>query len=296
MTDFEVDAFFAIVQTGSITKAAASLGITQSALSRRLVSLEESLGYPLLVHQKGVRNVQLTELGREFFGIAQKWKLLWKEAQALATTRISETIKAAATDSIHSYIMPLVYRAFMKENPDTNLVGRTYHSRESFSMVEGGLIDIALIASAPRFNALVATEQLYAEPLLCVANKSAGYQDGINPSSLDPAREVRFIKTEDFLTWHSNWFPDERPVRISLDKYIFDSKFPFAEDNWGFVPASIAYHLCQVYDVSVVDIQNGPPNRFIYYITQNRPQPDVVKKFIECLKNQVRNVPGITPL
>ena len=28
MTDFEVDAFFAIVQTGSITKAAASLGIT----------------------------------------------------------------------------------------------------------------------------------------------------------------------------------------------------------------------------------------------------------------------------
>lgn len=71
MTDFEVDAFFAIAEMQSITVAADSLGITQSALSRRILALEESLGYQLIIHQKGVRNIQLTEYGKKFYSIAK---------------------------------------------------------------------------------------------------------------------------------------------------------------------------------------------------------------------------------
>ena len=109
MTDFEVDTFFAIAEMQSITVAADSLGITQSALSRRILALEESLGYQLIIHQKGVRNIQLTEYGKKFYSIAQKWKLLWEETKALPTSKTTKTLRIASPDSINSYIMPVVY-------------------------------------------------------------------------------------------------------------------------------------------------------------------------------------------
>ena len=47
MTNLEIEAFLAVVRLGSITAAAQAIFITQPALSRRLQTLEEELGYPL---------------------------------------------------------------------------------------------------------------------------------------------------------------------------------------------------------------------------------------------------------
>lgn len=66
MTNLEIEAFLAVVRLGSITAAAQAIFITQPALSRRLQTLEEELGYPLFRRGKGQRNIQLTEEGKAF--------------------------------------------------------------------------------------------------------------------------------------------------------------------------------------------------------------------------------------
>ena len=63
MTVSEIDAFLAVVRYGSMAEAARRLYTSQPTLSRRLHSLEEELGYALLLRNKGVRTVELTRQG-----------------------------------------------------------------------------------------------------------------------------------------------------------------------------------------------------------------------------------------
>lgn len=61
--------FSAIVHAGSMTKAAATLGIGKSVLSRQLAKLEDDLGTRLI--QRSTRRLTLTEIGELVFAEAQ---------------------------------------------------------------------------------------------------------------------------------------------------------------------------------------------------------------------------------
>ena len=64
MTKAELEAFLAVLQYGSISAAAERLFITQPAMSRRMKSMEEELGYSLFERGRGQRSVELTENGK----------------------------------------------------------------------------------------------------------------------------------------------------------------------------------------------------------------------------------------
>ena len=81
MTELEIEAFLAIVRTGSISAAAQKLYVTQPALSRRIHALEQELGYSLMVRKKGVRSIELTSQGKAFISLAEKWKTVWNESR-----------------------------------------------------------------------------------------------------------------------------------------------------------------------------------------------------------------------
>jgi len=61
--------FSAIVQAGSISKAAAGLGVGKSVLSRQLARLEDDLGARLI--QRSTRRLTLTEIGEQVFAEAR---------------------------------------------------------------------------------------------------------------------------------------------------------------------------------------------------------------------------------
>lgn len=64
-----IAAFAEVAKYGSFTKAAATMGISPSALSQTLRTLESRLGVRLL--ERSTRKVGLTELGQRFLGYAQ---------------------------------------------------------------------------------------------------------------------------------------------------------------------------------------------------------------------------------
>lgn len=61
----ELSAFVKVVQTGSFTRAADSLGTQKAHLSRVITQLEKKLGVRLL--ERTTRSLSLTEVGREMF-------------------------------------------------------------------------------------------------------------------------------------------------------------------------------------------------------------------------------------
>lgn len=84
MTKTELEAFLAVLQYGSISAAAERLFITQPAMSRRMKSMEEELGYSLFERGRGQRSVELTENGKEFVPVAERLLTLYREAEEIS--------------------------------------------------------------------------------------------------------------------------------------------------------------------------------------------------------------------
>ena len=60
----EIETFLTIVNTKSITKTADLLFLSQPTVSHRLTSLENELGFSLVIRNKGHKQVELTRLQR----------------------------------------------------------------------------------------------------------------------------------------------------------------------------------------------------------------------------------------
>jgi len=56
--------YIAIVETGSLTGAANKMHIAQSALSSMLKNMERSFGTTLIIANRGIRKIELTDAGR----------------------------------------------------------------------------------------------------------------------------------------------------------------------------------------------------------------------------------------
>ncbi|NNT95111.1 LysR family transcriptional regulator [Stutzerimonas nitrititolerans] len=118
----DLQAFVAVAQDRSFTKAAARLGITPSALSHTMRALEERLGVRLLA--RTTRNVSTTEAGERLLrSIAPLFDQLAAEVEALGELRDKPagTIRITCTDdSIEMSVRPML-AGFLREYPDITL-------------------------------------------------------------------------------------------------------------------------------------------------------------------------------
>jgi len=85
--------FSAIVQAGSISKAAQALGCGKSVLSRQLAKLEAELGARLI--QRSTRRLTLTEIGELVFAEAQHIDMAMANIEQLTAGKRSQQQSAA---------------------------------------------------------------------------------------------------------------------------------------------------------------------------------------------------------
>src|SRR5512140_649016 len=117
-----VQAFIAIADHGSFNRAAESLHITQTALSRRVQNLEAFLGVKLV--ERTTRSVALTRLGQDF--LPQARRLLTDLASALLEIRESGkafrgdvTIACVPTVGVH--YLPRIVQQYSAAHPRNRL-------------------------------------------------------------------------------------------------------------------------------------------------------------------------------
>ena len=79
----EILTFLVIQETGSISKAAEKLFVSQAAVSQRLRMLENEVGASLFTRQRGYKNTALTEKGKLFVPIAVRWMNLYQETKMI---------------------------------------------------------------------------------------------------------------------------------------------------------------------------------------------------------------------
>ncbi len=117
-----VQAFIAIHQHGGFSRAAQSLHITQTALSRRLQNLESQLGVRLL--ERTTRSVSLTTIGAHFLPRASR--LLDELAQALLEIRetgksLRGDVTLACVPTVGMRFLPRVVKQYAQRHPDNRI-------------------------------------------------------------------------------------------------------------------------------------------------------------------------------
>ena len=119
LSSSQLDAFIAVAQELSFTKAALKLHVTQSALSQRILNLEDELETTLFIREKSGLN--LTEIGLELLRHCQTRSLL--EDNFLSTIKsktnsLSGTLRIAGFSSVmRSVILPSLGN-ILRENPE----------------------------------------------------------------------------------------------------------------------------------------------------------------------------------
>jgi DNA-binding transcriptional LysR family regulator len=118
----DLRALAALHAHGSFFKAAQSQNITQSAFSRRILRLEDSLGGKLV--ERTTRKVALTALGLELVGklapLLQQLDASMRSAGAQAKGESGHIVVACLTTVAHT-IFPMALRQFRKAHPNVRL-------------------------------------------------------------------------------------------------------------------------------------------------------------------------------
>ncbi len=114
----DIEAFCTVADCGSFKEAANALNITPSALSRRLVKLEDALGARLL--DRTTRRVSVSTVGEEFLPEARRiigaFQKSIEEMRDLISVRAG-AVSIATNMTISDTILPRIVRQFRRQNP-----------------------------------------------------------------------------------------------------------------------------------------------------------------------------------
>lgn len=138
--------FLAVAQYGSVTKAAAALGRTQSAISVQMKRLEALLAVPLLERQ--ARGVRLTDAGQRLLPRARQ---LLEELYALRLSfsdRLTGRLAIGIPDDYGPSVLPQILHRFCQANPGVELDMRCGFSAGYPQAVEEGSLDLAVYSAA----------------------------------------------------------------------------------------------------------------------------------------------------
>ncbi|MFI5745846.1 LysR family transcriptional regulator [Streptomyces sp. NPDC051644] len=150
---FEIDALRLLVtvaETGSFTKAAVQLDYTQSAVSRRIASLEKQAGGPLF--ERLARGVRLNPAGhalhRHAVEVLDRLSRAEHELTAIHAGH-GGTLRVGAFATANISLVPAALRAFLQARPNVEVIAAEGRSSTSIQRLAEGTLDLAVVSDYP---------------------------------------------------------------------------------------------------------------------------------------------------
>lgn len=163
----------------SITQAASDLCLTQSAVSRQILTLEESLGVQVFVRKH--RALALTEAGERLLLLASPWMdQLAKFTDAIRHKSHARTVTITASFGVTALWLLPKLAAFQDANPNIDV--RVAANTRILDLKKEG-IDIA-IRYAHEADIPVGAIKLFGERVLPVASKAVAARAFLHPHAL----------------------------------------------------------------------------------------------------------------
>ena len=169
LAKFEV--FSAVVEIGSLTKAGEMLGLTQSAVSHAIASLESECGFSLL--NRGRAGIQLTSNGERILQYIREI-LKWNEEMVQEIANINGlevgTVRIGTISSVSIHWLPEIMKKFNEHHPaiEIKLMEGDYDDVEHW--ISTGLVDFGFVSLPTLQNFEVMP--LKKDRMLCIVSEA----------------------------------------------------------------------------------------------------------------------------
>lgn len=166
MTSAQLKAFQAVAKYGSFTLAAERMGLSQPAVSDHIKKLESTYATSLFIRQ--AKGVQLTEVGKKLFAIAERNAETEREAITLLShaKKLEEgQLTIGADAAVH--IIPHI-KKFHSKFPGVNVRLVSGNSSELIEKLKSFAIDFAVAAKLPEEQGIAAI-RIGRDPMVAIA-------------------------------------------------------------------------------------------------------------------------------
>lgn len=206
LTEKEVEYVLTIADCRNISRAAEKLHIAQSALSRSLRQIEDSLGVTLF--DRSSTPISLTHAGRRYIFYAKKYQGLVRDMQR-ELLQISHqdqgNLVLGIPSQIANYIFPQNITEFINQYPSINISMKYDSTRVLSDMLRRNRINVSILSS-PILQSDYRNDVIAYDRILFAIPSSYNLEDCLSPSpyenisyvDLEAISEKRFFVTEYF--------------------------------------------------------------------------------------------------
>jgi DNA-binding transcriptional LysR family regulator len=169
MNTASLQAFVTVMQTGSVSRAAEKLFLTQPAISKRLRILEEEFGVTLFTPIG--RGIQPTQAAQDLLPRAKRWLLDYEEIKhtlSHAQDQVAGLLTIGTSHHIGLHHLPAALKNFVQAHPEVQLDVHFVDSEQAHQAVLSGELELAFLTLPPTFDARLAYQEIWHDPLVFV--------------------------------------------------------------------------------------------------------------------------------
>jgi DNA-binding transcriptional LysR family regulator len=190
----QLEMFVAVVEEGSVHKAADKVCRTQPAISIALKKLENEIGAPLFDRSQRY-DYHLTPAGDLLYSYATRLVALRNEAAASLRDLVHlrrGAVRIGANESTSVYLLPQLTQAFHEQYPDIQIEVSCENSEALLSEMQARRLDLALLAYLPDDHNVEARLIMRDELVLIVSPR--------HRFALAPKVEIKDLERESIIT------------------------------------------------------------------------------------------------
>jgi LysR family transcriptional regulator, transcriptional activator of the cysJI operon len=200
--------FCDLAETESFTKAAQINGVTQSAVSQQISSLERQ--FKSLLIERSKKKFRLTREGQVLYDyskqIIQTYDSLFSRLQEIKDI-VSGTIRLATIYSVGLHDLPPYLKKFLKAYPTVNIHVEYRRSNQVYEDVLGNVVDLGLVAY-PQKDAKLEIVPLRRDMLVLICHPD------------HPFAKARSINLTEITGQKFIGFEPDIPTRKAIDKIL----------------------------------------------------------------------------
>lgn len=287
-----VQVFVAVVEQGSLSRAAKSLGLAQSTASSHLAQLEAELGATLI--DRGGGHARATESGGVFLEYARSLLALSAEAidkvARLSDAPVAGVLTVGSTTTVTTALLPRLFSAFAARHPAIDIDLHVHNTSEVMRQVQDGRLPFAVIAAECPLPGVDAV-RIMSEPQVVIAPGGHPLAGQLVPPSVlhgsrilvrEEGSATRRYQRELLRQWR---VPGARESTIASTSAIIGA----VALGFGIscLPRTVVHDALQLGRVAEIRLDPPPPERPIHLIRPtDRPVTRIEELFLDFAREE----------
>ena len=282
MTLLTYQVFKTVADIGSFHKAADILGLTPSAISHAISSMESELGFSVLTRSKN--GVTLTNYGEHLLPYVnavlnsdESLQQFIAETNGLKTGKV----KIGVFSSVCTNWLPNIMSSFEEKYPEIELEVFQGSYDDVVFWIKNGVVDLGFLSVSAAKD--IPIKPLYKDPLLCVLPK--GTKHSKEYIEIEEMRNYQFVTQRECTDADIQNFLKENNLTVKSNYHVVDdlSTVRLVEQGFGIC---LMPELCMndiTYDVDIYPLE-GNPCRIIGIAAMN---PDFMAPAVRTMYNHI---------